>query len=972
MVDMTSRMVNRVAHGIAVIPFFEAVKRLFLFVFLVSPLIGWAQHPSYWVLNHEQGLPSLKVYDLMEDSLGVVWAGTSEGLVHYDGLWLQILRTETARTQDRSMLQMGPNGQVWCINFAGELFLASYESMEQHPIPEGLATSKVSSIERIGDGLFFMTRNEILKSDLSGNDFSLPHKAAENTSFYGMAAPDFALTAKGLIDLGSGNRLAEKEEAASTLCSSNGKTYQYYYITGTVLELNAESSDTIVKDLRRSKGPTPLITGVRNTSAGTWILTYDGAYLVETSSWLFPSTPISDVIETKDGAHWFSTLTDGIAVVPDLDLHRYGREPDGLPTQRFNRVRKLPNGNVVATDNSGLVVLIHPEKGLLASFEAEFTRESEALAIDTINNRILAAFGDLYLLDGNTLKQLDKLSGNVKSIALSSGKISIVDAPDLKTLSYDGNRFGRELDVLDFEPAIYQKAIDEQGNQWLFTATGVLVNGSEFVVPNSTSFHPSLMATAADDHVYLTDRKDSIAVAENGTFKRWLAIPELMRQSGTIRRIYASPSYLFVLFSNALLIQYLQTGNWQRIGQSEGLPSTDLKDVVADNNRAWVATFNGLYSVPISRSETQLSPTVQLRTLKVNGQVIPLSPNLEFEHNQNDIELMLRGISTKSRGRIQFAYKLNGLMDDFEVNENGAVIRFRALAPGSYNLGVFALDVNGTPSEKHLQLSFVIQKPWYATWPFVILVALILIATVSVIFLFRISYINNRNSQELERSRLMEDLRASQMTALRAQMNPHFMFNVLNSIQGLFTLGKTEKANEVLSRFSDLMRSILDVSDQNSIGLDKELEMIGLYLELEAVRFGDEFHYKIEVAGAIDPKKVEVPSLLIQPYVENAVKHGLLHRKGNKNLFVSLALADKETMLEVRIDDNGIGREKAGELRLEKHRSFATQASSSRLDLLNVENAHKIGVEILDKKDEAGNANGTLVVLRIPLSSKVS
>jgi hypothetical protein len=157
MVDMTSRMVNRVAHGIAVIPFFEAVKRLFLFVFLVSPLIGWAQHPSYWVLNHEQGLPSLKVYDLMEDSLGVVWAGTSEGLVHYDGLWLQILRTETARTQDRSMLQMGPNGQVWCINFAGELFLASYESMEQHPIPEGLATSKVSSIERIGDGLFFMT-----------------------------------------------------------------------------------------------------------------------------------------------------------------------------------------------------------------------------------------------------------------------------------------------------------------------------------------------------------------------------------------------------------------------------------------------------------------------------------------------------------------------------------------------------------------------------------------------------------------------------------------------------------------------------------------------------------------------------------------------------------------------------------------------------------------------------------------------
>ena len=375
----------------------------------------------------------------MEDSLGVVWAGTSEGLVHYDGLWLQTLRTESARSQDRSMLQLGPNGQVWSINFAGELFLANYESMEQHPIPKELATEKVSYLERIGNELFFMTRNEILKSNLSANNFSLLRNANANTSFYGMAAPRFALTANGLIDLHSGNRLAEKEEAASTLCSSNGKVYQYYYITGTVLELSDAGADTIVTNLRRIEGPLPLITGVRNTSAGIWILTYGGAYLVQTGSWLFPSTPVSDVIETKDGAHWFSTLTDGIAVVPDLGLHRYGKEPDGLPTQRFNRVRKLPNGNVVATDNNGMAVLIHPEKGLLASFKAEFTRESEALAIDTVNNRILAAFGDLYLLDGNTLKQLDKLSGNVKSIAISNGKISVVDAPDLKTFTYDGN-----------------------------------------------------------------------------------------------------------------------------------------------------------------------------------------------------------------------------------------------------------------------------------------------------------------------------------------------------------------------------------------------------------------------------------------------------------------------------------------------------------------------------------------------------
>lgn len=926
-----------------------------------------AQHPSYWALSSEQGLLSLKVYDLLEDSLGVVWAGTSEGLVHYDGLWLQTLRTESARTQDRSMLQLGTNGKVWSLNFAGELFLADYELMEHHQIPDNQAIIKINYIERSGDALYYMTRNEVLKSNLSGEKFSLCYQGKAGSIIYGMVAPNLVLSSGGLFDLKTGKMLAKKEEAASTLCASNGKAYQYYYISGTVIELASGSTDTIVKNLKRNGGPIPLITGVRNTSAGTWVMTYDGIYLVEEDKWLFPSIPISDVIETQDGSHWFSTLTDGIHVVPDLNLHRYGKEPDGLPTQRFNRIRKLPNGNVVATDNNGMAVLIHPQKGVLATFKAEFTRESEALAIDTVNNCVLAAFGDLYLLDANTLKQRDKHSGNVKSIAISAGKISIVDGPDFKTFAYNGKQFGAELGVLEMKGAVYQNAIDGQGKQWLLTATGVLIDGRELIVPKPSTVNASLMATASDLRVYLTDRKDSILVAQNGAFQRWLTIPETMRQNASVRSMAASENELFVLLSNALLIYNLTSDNWERIGQSEGLPSTDLKDVVADDDRVWIATFNGLYSIPLQRNARKISPKVQLRMFRVNGESVALNSPLQFSHNQNDIELILRGISTNSRGHIQFAYKLKGLMDDFEVNENGSVLRFRALAPGDYELDVFALDVNGTPSEKHLQLSFCIRKPWYATWPFLLLVAVLLVSVVSILFLFRIRYIKQQNQQQLQHVKLMEDLRSSQLTALRAQMNPHFMFNVLNSIQGLFTLGKTEKANEVLSRFSDLMRSILDVSDQNTITLDKEMELISLYLELEAVRFGDDFQYKIEVADMIDSKKVEVPSLLIQPYVENAVKHGLLHKKGGKKLSVSLSLLENESMLEVKIDDNGVGREKAGELRSKKHRSFANEASSSRLNLLNVENIHKIGVEIIDKKNEAGEATGTVVFLGIPL-----
>jgi sensor histidine kinase YesM len=198
-------------------------------------------------------------------------------------------------------------------------------------------------------------------------------------------------------------------------------------------------------------------------------------------------------------------------------------------------------------------------------------------------------------------------------------------------------------------------------------------------------------------------------------------------------------------------------------------------------------------------------------------------------------------------------------------------------------------------------------------------------------------------------------------------MNPHFMFNVLNSIQGLFTIGSTEKANAVMSRFSELMRAILEVSGENEIPLQRELDLIALYLELEAVRLGDALSYKVQVANDLRPAAILIPSLLVQPYVENAVKHGLLHRKGEKRLVVEVAAMDNGTTLEVRITDNGIGREAAAKLRAHHHRPFATAASASRLDLLNMDRPRKIGVHYTDLMDPQGRPSGTLVVLHLPL-----
>jgi len=946
-----------------VIPFFDRVRRFLGFSFLLFPLFAMAQHPSFWVLNHEQGLPSLKVYDLMEDDLGVMWMGTSEGLVHYDGLWLNTLQNDGSFAPDRSMVVQDALGTIWSMNFAGQLFCANYERMWNDTLISPHFTGRIIDIQHEGDSILFLTKKEMILYLPIENSVSVIYKAEKDEKIYGNAWSRYVQTSFGIKALPSGKVVQATGGPTYSLNASSSGNHWFYHITGNVKRLTNNGQETIANGLKRKEGPFPRINGVRTTSAGTWILTYDGAYLVEAKRWFFPSEPVSDVLEAKDGATWFSTLTDGVRVIPNLNLRRYGKEPDGLPTERFNRVRKLPNGNLVASDNSGMLVIIHPDKGLVATFHADNSRESEALEIDTTNGRILVAFGDLYLLDMN-LNLLDKLSGNVKSISVGLKSLMVVDALNLLDVDYDGTRFGEPVQV---EPtkgkAFYRSFHDSENRMWAISSSGVEVNGSPIELERPIR----LGISNTENRVFLSDRNDSIAVFNNGKFERWLIIPEKLRQAATVRRLAVSKTQLFVMLSNAVLCLDFQTENWQRCGASEGLPSTDLRDIIFSDGQLWLATFNGLYALLLDQQRPILPPKVLIRRLNVNGVEHSSQEILNLKHNENDLEIQLRGVSTRSRGHINFKYRLGGLMDDFDMNANGSTIRFRALPPGNYSLEVFAVDANGTQSAEPLQLQFSIAKPWYVTWPFYLAMALLLVAIVSVVFLLRIRYIKQQNQQQLQHVKLMEDLRSSQLTALRAQMNPHFMFNVLNSIQGLFTLGKTEKANEVLSRFSDLMRSILDVSDQNTITLDKEMELISLYLELEAVRFGDDFQYKIEVADMIDTKKVEVPSLLIQPYVENAVKHGLLHKKGGKKLSVSLSLLENESMLEVKIDDNGVGREKAGELRSKKHRSFANEASSSRLNLLNVENIHKIGVEIIDKKNEAGEATGTVVFLRIPL-----
>ena len=199
-------------------------------------------------------------------------------------------------------------------------------------------------------------------------------------------------------------------------------------------------------------------------------------------------------------------------------------------------------------------------------------------------------------------------------------------------------------------------------------------------------------------------------------------------------------------------------------------------------------------------------------------------------------------------------------------------------------------------------------------------------------------------------------------------MNPHFLFNVLNAVQGLIYSNQKNKATDYLGKFSDLMRKILDSSDKNEVTIEKEFETIDLYVSLEKARFEDDFEYKISFPENVDLSQYKIPSMIIQPFVENAIKHGLMHKEGPKRLEIKAEILNDIWCFT--IDDNGVGR-KASEIinqKIKKHISFATKAIENRVKLINKTTDITIDIETIDKKSKLDEALGTRIKIYIPIT----
>jgi hypothetical protein len=360
--------------------------------------------------------------------------------------------------------------------------------------------------------------------------------------------------------------------------------------------------------------------------------------------------------------------------------------------------------------------------------------------------------------------------------------------------------------------------------------------------------------------------------------------------------------------------------------------------------------------------------------------------SLKYDQNTIGIEAGIIDYYSGKKGKIRYKFGQNGKEGEWQYPPDN-IIRHENLSPGSYRLVLQSSNINNEFNSPEKVLMINISPAFWNTWWFRIVAGVFVLSIFYLVIRYRtqqkfklqleksekesqLALERSENSKQL--AELQQQKTEMEMQALRAQMNPHFIFNSLNSINRFILQNNRLQASEYLTKFSKLVRMILQNSQASLITLESELESLGLYLEMEALRFNYHFEYKISVPKDLDVEVLKVPPLILQPYVENAIWHGLMHKEEKGQL--DIEVSEEGDHLYFKVTDNGIGRKKASELASKsatKHKSMGLRITANRIAMMQHSNGEESPVKINDLVNDDGTAAGTEVVIRMPIIEEV-
>ena len=667
---------------------------------------------------------------------------------------------------------------------------------------------------------------------------------------------------------------------------------------------------------------------VEDRKKNLWIATLNELFIWKPESdYVKPIIHISDINPADGGLimHGLASLdSDGRIWVPFIGYGILIFNDEGKLIKTLKR-QNSPGDGYIPSNNIRVIRQHSSGKMLIGASNNMFIIDPVTFSIDTTTL--------IPLLDSMPQRRVVDILQDGNSIWVTTSPVGAV---------YNYNMINREVKVFNRGDEIgslrnYMLAKDKSGNVYATSYNGVSI------------FKPDGKIKLLGQHSGLTDMRVENALVDDSGYV-WFSNAMTL-----IRYHPGSETFNYYDKRNGINKSGFQIGpackTWDGklvFGLNRGIIIVDPKDA-----NSWQEKINfSLYKV---------------NTDNTYEKCIGAQP-LNLPYNNAKITFSYLNSDLISGDQFFYRYKMDGIDTTWSTPTMNHLIAYN-LRPGDYKFRMQASFNETKWIDFPDTISIAVASPFWQQWWFYVLIGVLAIGTTIVV----IRTVQSSNEQRKKLEELNRVMNESRLMAIRSQMNPHFIFNSLNAIQECIVMQDFDTAYQYLSKFSKLLRQVLNNSEKNFIPLKDEIEVNQLYLELESLRFKRSFSYSIGVEDNIDTETVKFPSLLLQPFIENAIWHGLMHKQGAKKLDIFFFLENNH--LECVIEDNGIGRERSAEIKRNKlgsqyFESKGTKLSGQRIHLLNETGYVNASLQIEDLKDDTGEAIGTKVILNLPLDYK--
>jgi ligand-binding sensor domain-containing protein len=949
------------------------MKKIYLFFFLVYQF-AFAQQPSYLMLGEEE-LAGVNIYSIIQDKDHSILFSTNNGLYRYNSLNFETLDVKASNDQSLFGLVKNSKGVFYCYNLIGEVFyLKNNKLILFYKVPKEYLTSVIQLQIDNKDNVLISCKHILQIDSLKKVSKIYTFKNNETSNLVKSKDGKMYFTDKQEILFIENSRIKKyftypklEQNIIKPIIFNNKLSFLFNTTTkGFSVFQNTIQNITYKTPIDSSvsysyfcsqKMPYIWFTSSKN---GIYVFDSNGQPQFQNQI-LFKNYFISSFLEDAEGNIWLPTFGKGIIFIPNLNVVDY-TNVDILQNDDLYKITKKDNE-----------IYFGGSRGTIYKLE-----KNEISSIRTGDKKIeflkYMSFSNHFYINGKVYDGL--LKTELKDQLYNKYDLFQQNSNSKKWYTTrDGLYFMNSNDLLPVKTQHQLRSyavLEEEKNKtvWLAASTGVeIINDAssrKLYYQNKPIFASKIVPF--HNQIWLATTT-GLLIYENNKFIEVISTKNGLLTNKPLKII--SDNEFVYLSSNKGIQQYnLTTRQFKNFTKSEGLLSNAIFDFEVVNKWLFVITAKGLqkFSFDSLGNNVKELPKISFSKIIVNGE-IKNTNQVVFKPEENNFEIQVSAISHRHRNQLKYQYQLLGYDKKWYESSFENPIRYTELPDGTYTLRVKSV-YNHTISKSVSTYSFTIESVFWKTKWFIFGFILILGILIYAVYFFRLRFLLNKKNIEIEKQKFIQEINKSKLIAIKSQMNPHFIFNALNSIQEFIMLNKKELASNYLADFADLMRSYLHHSQEDEVSITEELAALELYLKLEKIRFENDFEYSINCDKNSSKDSIYIPSFLIQPFVENAIKHGLLHKSGHKFLEVKIQKNTAHS-ISCQILDNGIGRDASAILNQKrKYQSFATKANQKRFEILNQSSTDKIELLIEDLFDADNQSVGTKVILIIPIIEK--